>query len=137
MDRETLAIVQEVSEWCGPMPDVEVDEDMQALIGSQVEEMFKRSADRAKQLRRLSYTKYLQTDWWHELRDMAKALAEHRCRGCNAPDNLEVHHRSYEHLGTHDEAGDLVVLCAACHTAVHLVMDNRAGKVRRDSRRFK
>jgi hypothetical protein len=42
---------------------------------------------------------------------------------------LNVHHRTYERRG-YELPEDLTVLCVACHTAVHLVVDARAGKVR-------
>lgn len=60
------------------------------------------------------YFAYLQTDHWKEMRRLALEHAEHRCQLCNSPDNLEVHHRTYERMGR-ERLGDLTVLCTDCH----------------------
>lgn len=93
-------------------------------------------ADRGEALRKMPYQEYLRTPEWAEQRRRAIERAEGRCQGCNADSHLEVHHRTYDNRGE-EEAGDLTVLCAACHTAVHLVADGRRGKVRSQSRRPK
>jgi hypothetical protein len=90
--------------------------------------------DRADALKAMRYDEYMRSPEWAEQRKRALARACYRCQGCNAEDNLEVHHRFYGDRGDED-LRDLTVLCAGCHTAVHLVADGRRGKVRNESRR--
>lgn len=90
--------------------------------------------DRSWALHTMPYPEFLMTPEWAEQRRRARVLAGDRCQGCNSPDHLETHHRTYENRGF-EFLADLTVLCAACHTAVHLVMDGRRGKVRATSRR--
>lgn len=89
---------------------------------------------REQALLAMPYDEYLRSPEWAEQRRRARLRAGDRCQGCDSPQHLEVHHRTYERLGQ-EEPGDLTVLCAACHTAVHLVADGRRGKVRAESRR--
>jgi hypothetical protein len=90
--------------------------------------------DRAEELAAMPYDQFLRTPEWQRTRDVARLRAGGRCQTCNSPDFLETHHRSYERRG-YESPGDLIVLCSACHTAVHLVMDARAGKARPTSKR--
>jgi len=62
----------------------------------------------------MNYHEYLLSPQWQIKRSAAIEAAGHRCQVCNSPDNLEVHHRTYERLG-HEEPGDMTVLCATCH----------------------
>ena len=89
---------------------------------------------RIDELRRMSYAEYLRTPEWAEQRRRARLRADGRCQGCGTAENLETHHSTYERRGQEDPA-DLTVLCAACHTAIHLVADGRRGKVRKESKR--
>ena len=66
--------------------------------------------------RSINYEKYLTSGQWKEKRLIALERAQHKCQLCNSSVRLEVHHRTYEHLG--DELPeDLTVLCADCHRA--------------------
>lgn len=69
-------------------------------------------------LRIMPYKKYLQTKHWKVVAARARQRAEHRCQLCNSPDNLEVHHRTYERRG-HESESDLTVLCDTCHGKFH------------------
>ena len=89
---------------------------------------------RMDELKQMSYSDYLQTPEWQEQRRRARLRADGRCAGCATTENLETHHSTYQRRGEEDPA-DLTVLCAACHTAVHLVADGRRGKIRSESRR--
>jgi len=62
----------------------------------------------------VNYPDYLLSQEWHDRREAALSAADHRCQVCNSPDNLEVHHSTYERIG-HELPGDLTVLCATCH----------------------
>lgn len=87
-------------------------------------------------LRSMRYDSFLQTPEWAEHRRRAIKRADGRCQGCDTTEHLEVHHRTYERRGE-EHPTDLTVLCAGCHTAVHLVADGRRGKIRDRSRRAK
>jgi 5-methylcytosine-specific restriction endonuclease McrA len=68
----------------------------------------------------IAYEAYMRsTDWRHcPARLEELALSGFRCRLCNeGPDDgvtLEVHHRTYAHLGR-EKTEDLTTLCSACH----------------------
>lgn len=64
---------------------------------------------------------------WRELREAALARDEHRCRGCDGSEGLQVHHRWYPAVLGDEDVGDLTTLCATCHRAVH---DSIAGRRR-------
>lgn len=76
------------------------------------------TAARLEELRSLPYADYLCTPEWRETRARAIAAARNRCRVCNAPGMLDVHHRTYERLGC-ELADDLLVLCRECHGLFH------------------
>lgn len=76
------------------------------------------------------YLAYLQTDHWKEMRRLALDHAEHRCQLCNATENLEAHHRTYERIGR-ERLSDLTVLCSDCHYWHHgRARDRRHGRLR-------
>lgn len=66
----------------------------------------------------MNYYDYLRTPEWAALRETALHSARYRCQTCNSPDDLHVHHRTYERLGN-ERPDDVVVLCRTCHNAVH------------------
>jgi hypothetical protein len=70
-------------------------------------------------LRTMPYKDYLQTEHWTSVRRRALEFSGDRCQLCNLSGvTLHVHHRTYDRLG--DELdGDLIVLCAACHSKFH------------------
>ncbi len=53
---------------------------------------------------------------WALVRGMALDR-DQGCRTCGSTDDLEVHHRSYQHWGREDLA-DVTVLCRGCHDLV-------------------
>jgi hypothetical protein len=69
-------------------------------------------------LNRCDYGLYLKTEHWSGKRDEALEFWERRCSVCNSPDNLHVHHRTYERRG-HEQPADLIVLCRPCHQLFH------------------
>jgi 5-methylcytosine-specific restriction endonuclease McrA len=74
------------------------------------------------------YTAYMASPVWRATRAAALERADHRCQICGAEHGLEVHHRTYLHLGA-EPWGDLETLCDLCHRAA----DRRrqgAGKLR-------
>lgn len=61
---------------------------------------------------------YLKSDHWRAQRVAALVRAENRCQVCNSDRSLDVHHRTYERLGSEVPA-DLTVLCRTCHDLFH------------------
>ena len=70
------------------------------------------------ELRTMPYREYLQTDHWKEIRMAMLKRAKFSCQLCSAKGELHVHHRSYENRGQ-EIYGDLIVLCANCHSKFH------------------
>jgi 5-methylcytosine-specific restriction endonuclease McrA len=67
------------------------------------------------------YADYLASDYWRKSLRRADALerAERRCAVCNAPGQLDVHHRTYDRLG-YESGADLIALCRGCHSRHHM-----------------
>ena len=64
------------------------------------------------------YKVYLTSPVWRSTASRIKARDGHRCRLCNSPDCLQVHHRTYERVGKEEDT-DLVTLCDECHELFH------------------
>ena len=74
---------------------------------------------RLDELRTMPYLRYLQTSEWRRTRKVALARAGNACSlDATHTENLEVHHRSYEHLGA-ELTSDVLVLCHSCHQLHH------------------
>jgi hypothetical protein len=62
------------------------------------------------------YRTFLQSDFWQDVRRRVLARDNGRCRVCDAPERLEVHHRTYDHHGAENLfLNDLTTLCHDCH----------------------
>lgn len=72
------------------------------------------------------YAKYLDSDWWQNLRRLAIERADAHCAICGSEENLNAHHNTYERLG-HERLSDLVVLCQECHELYHAQLGDRIG----------
>lgn len=68
--------------------------------------------------RKAAYREYLKTPGWIKTRDAARDRAGKKCQMCAHTDRLEVHHNSYERLGSELDT-DLIVLCRDCHKRHH------------------
>lgn len=65
------------------------------------------------------YTQWLKSPKWKATAKL-KRLIKPYCERCGARDHLEVHHKTYDHLGIEVlYLDDLVVLCSACHMYEH------------------
>lgn len=71
-----------------------------------------------------AYTAYLESAAWQQKREEAFAAYGRTCNLCEAPDNLHVHHLTYERLFNEDIA-DLQVLCRTCHVTTHQLITAR------------
>lgn len=80
---------------------------------------------------RRDYGGYMQSPAWYRRRRLW--LAEHReatgteptCAVCGEKWRLshdDLHHRSYRRLG-HENFADLVPMCRACHSRLHVLLD--------------
>lgn len=89
--------------------------------------------------KRKNYRHYIASDKW---RNAPARLAElvaskNRCRLCcergSAASPLEVHHATYENMGS-EALGDLIALCHACHIMVTSMLRQRRYLRRRPRR---
>jgi hypothetical protein len=78
----------------------------------------KPTGTRLMALQSMPYSEYLKSQEWQEKRKKALRFASFRCQLCNSPERLNVHHRTYEHLGQ-ELMGDLITLCNDCHAIFH------------------
>lgn len=66
------------------------------------------------------YSMFLNTAYWKTVAEEVKRRAGYRCQLCNSEDDLNVHHRCYEHKGTEIlHMNDLICLCHKCHEHHH------------------
>lgn len=64
------------------------------------------------------YHRYINSPEWREKRAERLFLDDRRCTRCEAAEQLEVHHVSYERLGN-ERMDDLRTLCGPCHAREH------------------
>jgi hypothetical protein len=64
------------------------------------------------------YSEYLATPEWAERRRLVLKRAAGICEGCGIAAAAEVHHLSYEHVGS-EFLFELVAICQACHKRIH------------------
>jgi len=76
-----------------------------------------------RQLEKLPYRKYLETEHWQQKRLEALRAEGYKCHLCQGNNReLHVHHLTYIRLG-HELPDDLMVLCKECHEKVHEEMN--------------
>lgn len=94
-----------------------VDRESEALVKDI--EAYRQSYDGVDRLKAMPYPEYLQSSEWRATRARKLYSVGNRCQVCNsATPPLEVHHRTYEHLGAEPDE-DLTALCHECHTLFH------------------
>jgi 5-methylcytosine-specific restriction endonuclease McrA len=64
------------------------------------------------------YREHLAGEDWQAIRADALTRAGHRCEECGAPWGLQVHHKTYERLGS-EAPEDMICLCRDCHRKLH------------------
>ena len=69
------------------------------------------------------YKHYLGTDEWMLLRYSALDRDSYACQQCGSPNNLEVHHTSYEGIYEMNfKLEQLTTLCEPCHKEEHITL---------------
>lgn len=80
------------------------------------------AAERSQPSNRQDYSDYLRSPRYRELRERVMRRANGLCEGClNAPAE-QVHHLTYEHVGS-EFAFELRALCERCHHRLHEVRE--------------
>lgn len=79
----------------------------------------------SEHIRSMSYTDFLCTPYWKAIAQQAKYKAGFKCQLCGSNNNLNVHHKTYEHHGEELKymKTDLIVLCKHCHEKFHDIVD--------------
>ena len=71
-------------------------------------------------LRIMPYKEFLKTNYWQTVRNYVLWKRSYVCELCNAADNLNVHHATYQHRGCEfNHLNELKVLCRSCHAKFH------------------
>lgn len=66
-----------------------------------------------------TYAEYLKSDHWKRMKQkMRKVKNNQFCFICRKPNNLHVHHKTYENLGN-EHTKELMFLCSECHEEAH------------------
>lgn len=76
----------------------------------------------------VDYQEYIKSKLWAKKREAARKRAGFKCELCYKPKNLNVHHKTYEHLGD-ERPNELICLCRGCHKKFHNIGgidDNKA-----------
>ena len=69
---------------------------------------------------RTGYERYLASPHWQHVKRLVLARDGHQCRMCGRRNGLNVHHRTYAHMGHEQEhLADLVTLCRRHHNQQH------------------
>lgn len=76
-------------------------------------------AEWKQKVRRDRYDEFMQSDAWRDIRAIMLDIYNHKCDTCGSPNNLQVHHKTYERFGGDELVTDLQVLCKNCHARVH------------------
>jgi hypothetical protein len=66
----------------------------------------------------MNYESYLKSKRWKNLRSRFRRERVWRCEVCGFDRDLQLHHKTYERLGS-EELDDLTPLCQTCHSALH------------------
>ena len=89
------------------------------------DELQRRQEERAEKLESMKeeYQRYLLTDRWRKKRALVLKRANYVCEGCGEREANEVHHLTYDHIGTSCEEGEflfeLLAVCSECHRRIH------------------
>ena len=65
-----------------------------------------------------SYDEFLKSEWWVMKREAIFEAKGKKCEICGSKYGIEIHHKTYEHLGN-EPLKDIMVVCHACHLKLH------------------
>ena len=76
---------------------------------------------RESNLQDITYEKYLQSDWWKEIKKKAnkRKKSYSKCQFCDTTHNIDLHHTSYKWIFTNRELSVIIPLCRKHHYEVH------------------
>ena len=79
----------------------------------------KPSTERIFCMNKNEYRNYLQSNHWKEIKERYRnSKFKKNCYICHSPNNLDLHHKTYERLGN-EFLRDLIYLCRRCHELTH------------------
>jgi hypothetical protein len=84
-----------------------------------------------------NYTEYLKSEEWIKVK--AIFLSDRKtpkCAYCKTTKNLQVHHLSYNRLGTAGEIKDLMVFCRKHHHQIHQIEEAEKISIRQATKRL-
>lgn len=68
----------------------------------------------------LEYEIYLSSEKWRIITEQVKDRDGRKCAMCGSTEELQVHHKTYEHIfHEEDHLDDLITLCKKCHFGYH------------------
>lgn len=73
---------------------------------------------------RAHYSAYLKSPEWARKRAMVMRRASNTCEGCATNRAVQVHHKTYEHVGE-EFLWELVAVCVECHERLHGLDDDK------------
>lgn len=80
------------------------------------------------------YYSYLLSDLWKGIREEALARANWKCERCSLKSsNLNVHYKTYIHIGGQELPQELEVLCFTCHQIADSKRDRKTDQRRKDA----
>lgn len=63
---------------------------------------------------------YLQSEHWRQLHEEAAERYGDRCTRCDrSGEEMNLHHRHYQHLGQEKLGADVIWICRDCHSFLH------------------
>jgi hypothetical protein len=75
---------------------------------------------RIDNLNGISYTDFLQSDYWKSIKEKAKRRPHLcKCFFCEETNNLHLHHTHYDLINTKHELMALMALCSSHHNVIH------------------
>ena len=82
------------------------------------------------------YSEYLQSDHWQTVREERLEYDHHQCVFCGTTNDLQVHHITYDRLGSEDVPHDLVTLCRTCHFKLHEILERESVFIAQEHDKF-
>lgn len=67
----------------------------------------------------LTYSEYLKSDRWRELRAQRLRMDGYKCSICGSAKNVQVHHVAYPEVYGSEGMDDLMSVCGPCHSRLH------------------